>query len=70
MNYDEFLEYIKNNLAECYTEIMVAEAIDSMVGITKDNNTDRSDVRIDEYVYYKKRKEAEDKYGNCDVVIQ
>lgn len=70
MNYDEFLEYIKNNLAESYTEIMVAEAIDNLVGVSSDDDEASSDVRIDEYVYHRKRKEAENKYGNCDVVIQ
>ena len=64
MNYNDFLDYVKDNLADCYKEIMISEDMDKI-------NVDTAEgAGLTEEERLKLKREAEEKYDNCDIIIQ
>ena len=64
MSYEEFLDYIKDNLADCYKEIMVSEEVEKVKADTLDDSLES------EKLYFKTRREAEKKYEGCEVFLR
>lgn len=64
MSYEEFLEYINNNLADCYKEIMISEDIEKAdIDTISDNKTSETEC-------LKIRKEIAERYEGCEVFLR
>ena len=50
MNYDDFIEYIKENLGECYKEIMFAEYSNKNMKNFDKNKLDNIEVSLQKVV--------------------
>ena len=64
MSYEEFLDYIKDNLADCYKGIMVSEEVDKVKtdALSDDEEVDK--------LYFNSRREIEKKYEGCEVFLR
>ena len=64
MSYEEFLDYIKDNLADCYKGIMVSEEVDKVKtdALSDDEEVDK--------LYFNSRREVEKKYEGCEVFLR
>ena len=60
MNYDDFIMYIKENLADCYRDVMVSEVLDREM---KTGALDGDNIK-------ERRAEEENQYEKCEVIVQ
>ena len=68
MNYNEFLKYVEENLADCYQETMVSEYIDNEIK-RRDLADELSDNAIDDIELLRLRQEALKKYDEFEVSL-